>query len=178
MLRPRQSRGRAFVVQAVIFEFPAYGIKLANTQPRLAFKKLIAPEKIMLKKYLSLVLLALLMNVFIANSAQARAQNNNQTQPVEKIKIKVAKLGVGEKARATVHLKDGTKVRCYITQVSDNDFAVRDRKTNEPRTISYQDVAKVDNNKGHSSRNIFLGIGIGAGATLGILALIIVNSLN
>lgn len=132
----------------------------------------------MFKKYLSLALLALLMNVLVALPANARPQSNNQNQTVEKIKIKVAKLGVGEKARATVHLKDGTKIKCYITQVSDNDFAVRDRKTNEPRTISYQDVAKVDNNKGHSSRNVFLGIAIGAGATLAVLALIIVNSLD
>lgn len=130
----------------------------------------------MFKKYLSLALLALLMNVLVALPANARPQSNNQT--VEKIKIKIAKLGVGEKARATVHLKDGTKIKCYITQVSDNDFAVRDRKTNEPRTISYQDVAKVDNNKGHSSRNVFIGIGIGVAATLGVLALIIVNSLD
>ena len=128
----------------------------------------------MLKKQLSFALAVLVLNVFIAAPALARTQGNNQT--VEKIKIKVAKLGVGEKAKATVHLKDGSKIRCYITQVSDNDFAVRDRKTNEPRTIAYQDVAKVDNNKGHSTRNIFLGIAIGAGVVLAVLAGVIATS--
>jgi hypothetical protein len=120
----------------------------------------------MLKKYLSLALAVILAHIFLA--APARAQGSNQT--VEKIKIKVAKLGVGEKAKATVHMKDGTKIKGYITQAGDADFVIRDRKTNEPHTVAYQDVAKVDNNKGHSMRNLGIGIAIGAGATLAILA--------
>jgi hypothetical protein len=132
----------------------------------------------MLKKHLSLVLIVIVTYVCLAVPAPARAQSNNQTQTVEKIKIKVAKLGVGEKAKATVHLKDGTKIKGYITQANEADFVIRDRKTNDPRTVSYQDVAKVDNNRGHSGRNIGLGIAIGAAATLGILALIIVHSLD
>lgn len=132
----------------------------------------------MLKKYLALALAVLAINVLIALPAQARPRSNHQDQAVEKIKIKVAKLGVGEKARATVHLKDGTKIKGYITQANESDFVIRDRKTNDPRTVAYQDVAKVDNNKGHSSRNVFIGIAIGAGATLAVLALLIVNSFN
>jgi hypothetical protein len=128
----------------------------------------------MLKKYLSLALVVILAHVFLA--MPARAQGNNQT--IEKIKIKVAKLGVGEKAKATIHLKDGTKIKGYIAQVNESDFVVRDRKTNDPRTVSFQEVAKVDSNKGHSGRNLGLGIAIGAAATLGILALVIVNSLD
>jgi hypothetical protein len=132
----------------------------------------------MFKKYLSLALVVILANVILAVPALGRAQSNNQTQTVEKIKIKVARLGVGEKAKATVHLKDGTKIKGYITQANDADFVIRDRKTNDAHTVSYQDVVKVDSNRGHSGRNIAIGIAIGAGATLGILALIIVNSLD
>lgn len=132
----------------------------------------------MFKKYLSLALLFLLMNVLVALPANARPQSNNQNQTVEKIKIKVAKLGVGDKARATIFMKDGTKIKGYITQANDNDFVIRDRKTNDPRTVAYQDVAKVDSNKGHSGKNIAIGIAIGVGATLAVLALIIVNSLD
>jgi len=38
-------------------------------------------------------------------------------------KFSVAKIGVGEKAKATVILKDGTKKKDYIGQAGDDDFA-------------------------------------------------------
>jgi hypothetical protein len=130
----------------------------------------------MLKKYLSLALVLLLTNVFLVVPAQARTQPIKQEQTVETIKIKVAKLGVGEKARATVRMKDGTKIKGYITEARDTDFVIRDRKTNEPHVVNYADVAKVEKNSGHSTaRNLALGIGIGAGAVLGILAVIIAS---
>ena len=131
----------------------------------------------MLKKYLSRTLVVLLTNVLMAVPALAQSQSNGQAQGVEQIKIKVAKLGIGEKARATVHLKDGTKIKGYVTEARDNDFVIRDRQTNEARTVAYQDVVKVDKNGGHSiARNLALGIAIGAGAILAIVAIVIVRA--
>jgi hypothetical protein len=128
----------------------------------------------MFKKYLSLALVLLFTNVLMAVPALARPQSNNQAQGVEKIKVKIAKLGVGEKARATVYLKDGTKIKGYITEARTDDFVIRDRKSNEARTVSYQDVTKVEKNSGHSTaRNLAIGIGIGAGALLAIIAIVI-----
>jgi hypothetical protein len=103
-------------------------------------------------------------------------QKSSQLTTVEKVKAKVAKIGVGEKAKATVYLKDGTKKKGYIGQAGDENFVLRDRKTDAPTTISYSDVTKVDSNRGHSTaRNLALGIGIGAGAFLGILLLAIAS---
>jgi hypothetical protein len=133
----------------------------------------------MLKKFLSFLLVVLLTNVLVAVPALARPQNDNRNQGAEQMKIKIAKLGVGEKARATVRLKDGTTMKGYVTEARDNEFVMRDRKTNEARTVSYQDVARVEKNGGHSSaRNIALGVGIGAAAVLTILAIVIVHSLD
>lgn len=130
----------------------------------------------MLKQKLSLALIVLLINVFAAMPVPARAQSSRQGQTVEEIKIKVAKLGVGEKARATVRMKDGTKIKGYVTEARDNDFVIRDRKTNEPHVVNYADVAKVEKNSGHSTaRNIAIGVGIGAAAVVTILALLIAN---
>ena len=126
----------------------------------------------MLQRYLSIALVLLLANVLIA--VPALAGPRGATQTVEQIKIKVAKLGVGEKARATVRLKDGTKIKGYISEARDSDFVIRDRQTNEPRTVSYQDVVKVEKSGGHSTaRNIAIGVGIGVGAVLVVLAAII-----
>lgn len=98
-------------------------------------------------------------------------QVERQTSLEEKVKIKIAKLGLGAKAKATIRLNDGSKVKGYIAQAGENDFVIRDRKTDAPTTIRYADVVKVEENRGHSTaRNIAIGVGIGAGALLlGIL---------
>ena len=114
----------------------------------------------------------MLFVVSISKPAVAQQTNSSGTS-MDAVKAKVAKLGVGEKAKATVILKDGTKKKGYIGQAGTEDFVLRDRKTDSPTTIRYSDVAKVESNKGHSTaRNLAIGIGIGAGAFLAILAVV------
>ncbi|MFN2512297.1 MAG: hypothetical protein ABR568_12750 [Pyrinomonadaceae bacterium] len=97
----------------------------------------------------------------------ATRQADSQAALVEKVKVKIAKLGVGAKAKATIRLKDGSKTKGYIAQAGEDNFVIRDRKTDAPTTIRYADVAKVEENRGHSTaRNIAIGVGIGAGALL------------
>jgi len=111
----------------------------------------------------------IVVNISLTVAAQ---QDIAEGTMVEKVRIKVAKLGVGEKAKATVILRDGKKTKGYIAQAGNDDFVLRDRKTDSPTTIRYSDVAKVDSNKGHSTaRNIAIGVGIGVGAFLAIIAI-------
>jgi hypothetical protein len=120
----------------------------------------------MMKSYLTCLLASLLLLAATSQPVAAK-QGDTPATPVEKVKAKVAKLGVGEKAKATVFLKSGTKTKGYIAQAGDDEFVLRDRKTDAPTTIRYVDVAKVESNRGHSTaRNLGLGIGIGAGALL------------
>jgi len=117
----------------------------------------------MFRKYWS-CLLAVLFLIVPATRVAARTQQMTADQA----KIEVAKLGLGEKARATITLKNGTRIKGYVSRADENDFVTRDRKSDTPTTISYADVAKVQKNRGHSTaRN--LAIGIGAGAFLAIL---------
>ena len=128
-----------------------------------------------MKQYLTSVLAGLLLLSTLALPVAAK-QGDTQTTSVESIKSKVAKLGVGEKAKATVFLKNGTKIKGYIAQVGNDDFVLRDRKTDAPTTIRYADVAKVDRNRGHSTaRNLAIGIGIGAGALVAIIFAVIAH---
>ena len=128
-----------------------------------------------MKTYLTCLLAIVLFIASISLPVAAQQTNSNGT---DKVKAKVAKLGVGEKAKATVILKDGTKKKGYIGQAGGDDFVLRDRKTDSPTTIRYTDVTKVESNKGHSTaRNLALGIGIGAGAFLAVIA-IVFASLN
>jgi hypothetical protein len=124
-----------------------------------------------MKTYLTCLLASVLFVVNISLPVAAQQEIAEGTM-VEKVRIKVAKLGVGEKAKATVILRDGKKAKGYIAQAGNDDFVLRDRKTDSPTTIRYSDVAKVDSNRGHSTaRNIAIGVGIGVGAFLAIIAI-------
>jgi hypothetical protein len=117
-----------------------------------------------------------LLSVLILMCTFAQPLAAQEVMTVEQVKIKIAKLGVGDKAKATVRLKDGSKVKGYIAQADDDNFVIRDRKTNAPTTVLYTDVAKVESNRGHSTaRNIGIGVGIGVGAFLAIVLITIAH---
>jgi hypothetical protein len=135
----------------------------------------------MKRKYLSFALVALLFQSFVGIPATAavvtiaeKTQAQRDAQTLEEVKVKVARLGVGDKARITVKFKDGTKLKGYISQVKDEEFIVRDRKTDAPSVVLYRDVARVESNRGHSTaRNVAIGTAIGVGSVLTVLAVLI-----
>ena len=125
----------------------------------------------MLRKYSTWLLAVLCLIVPVTRVAAQATQMTG-----DRAKIEVAKLGLGEKARAKITLKNVTKIKGYVSRADENDFVVRDRKTDTPTTINYADVAKVQKDSGHSTaRNLGLGIGIGAGAFLAILLIAIAH---
>ena len=128
-----------------------------------------------MKTYLTCLLASVILLASVSLPVVAQ-QGDVQATTVEKVKIKIAKLGVGAKAKATVILKDGTKTKGYIAQAGNDDFVLRDRKTDAPTTIRYTDVAKVESNRGHSTaRNIGIGVAVGVGAVLAVLGILIVS---
>jgi hypothetical protein len=128
-----------------------------------------------MKKYLTYLLAGALMLASMSLPVAGKQGGNAQTS-LEQVKIKIAKLGVGEKAKATIYLKDGGKKKGYIAQAGDDEFILRDRKTDAAATIRYEDVAKVDNNRGHSTaRNLGIGIAVGVGAAIAAVFLIVAN---
>jgi hypothetical protein len=106
----------------------------------------------------------------VTRPAETRSANSQ----TDEVKAKVAKLGVGANAKATIRLKDGSKKKGYIAQAGEDDFVIRDRKTDAPTTIRYSEVVKVEENQGHSTaRNIAIGVGIGVGALLAVIGIAI-----
>jgi len=125
----------------------------------------------MFRTLLSILLVGLL--VLGASSAPVLASQTND-DAIEKVRLKVAKIGVGDKAKVTVRMKDGTKVKGFITQAGANDFTVRSRQTGDPTTILYRDVLKLEDNRGHSTaRNIAIGVAIGVGAFLAVIGILV-----
>ena len=125
----------------------------------------------MFRTFLSLMLTGLLMQGLNAAPVLA-AQGNDDAQTVEKVRLKVAKIGTGDKTRVTVRKKDGTKIKGIITQAGANDFTVRDRKTNATTPILYSDVAKLEDNRGSTLRNVLIGVGVGVGTFVVLIGLI------
>jgi len=107
-------------------------------------------------------LLSLLL--ILAPLVQVAAQTQTN---LEKSKKNVAKLGVGSKAKATITLNDGSKVKGYVYSAGDEDFVIRNRDTDAPTTIRYADVKNVDDNRGHRNAKLAaLFVGIGAAITI------------
>ncbi len=127
----------------------------------------------MLKTLLSLLVAFVLLSGTVSQPAQA-SQGDRQVPTVEAVKSKIARQGIGAKAKVTIRLKNGTKVKGYVAQAEENEFVIRDRKTDAPTTIRYEDVLKVEENRGHSTaRNIAIGVAVGVGAVLAVIGILI-----
>ena len=103
----------------------------------------------MLKKNLSFALaLTVLSLLFQTSNVLA------QTGDAEKIKAKVAAIGVG--ARVFVKLRDKTKITGHVSQISEADVAITMAGTQQ--TIAYTDITeiKIKNEKRISTAGKFL----------------------
>ncbi len=106
--------------------------------------------------------------VLLVTPAFAAGQKANQFTTADQIKMKIARLGVGEKAKATITTRDGLKTKGYVYSAGDEDFVMRDSKSLASTTIRYADVTKIENRKGLSSltKGFFIGItSVGAALT-------------
>src|SRR5207245_5871042 len=59
-----------------------------------------------------------------------------KTEKLDHVKKSVAKLGVGSKARATITLNNGAKVKGYVYSAGDEEFVIRDRDRKSTRLNS------------------------------------------
>jgi hypothetical protein len=128
----------------------------------------------MIRKLLAVALVALM--ALTQTPTNALAATPKQALPAAEVRAKVDRAGIGEKAKVTVWLRDGRKIKGYVAERRDAEFVLRDRKTDAPSVIPYADVTKLDINRGHSTaRNTAIGVGIGAGAVLLTLAILIAS---
>ena len=96
----------------------------------------------------------------------------------EKIKMKVAKMDTGEKAKAKVKMRSGEKLKGYISSAGENDFVLTDKKTGQSKTIAYSDVDEIKKPGLSQGMKIAIIVGIAVVATAAILAAVVVHGLN
>ena len=108
----------------------------------------------------------------------AKPARKDPVPQAEKIKLKVAKMGTGEKAKAKIKLRSGEKLKGYISSAGENDFTITDKKTGQSKTIAYSDVDEIKKPGLSQGMKIALIVGIAVVATAAILAILVVHSLN
>ena len=118
----------------------------------------------MFRKYLTFALIGLLLNLMFYSTATASTEK--EARFAEKVKTNIARLGIGRDAHIAVKLKDGTKVKGYVSEISDTGFVVTKEKTGVTVEIPYQQVKQVKGN------NLSKGVKIAIGLAV-LLALIV-----
>lgn len=120
----------------------------------------------MLKKCLSLLLIGLMAHLVPFGQALASGSIQDQTQVTQKIKAKIAKLGVGEKARVRIKLRNGRTIKGYVSSIGEDDFRLTERNTGQTETVAYGDVVEVKKPGLSKGAKIAIFAGIGAGVVI------------
>ena len=123
----------------------------------------------MLKQRFTLGLVLVLFYAANGMPSLVLAQTRDGERQVQKIKADVAKRGIGEKARVTVELRDGSKLKGYISQAGDDSFTLTDAKSGQTKVLAYSDVDRV---KGRGGLSLAAKIGIGVAIFVGSLAIL------
>jgi small nuclear ribonucleoprotein (snRNP)-like protein len=110
----------------------------------------------MLKKIVTIVLIGLVMNLAVF----AETKEDKALKRAEKVKANVTKLGTGKDARVEVKLKDGTKLKGYISEINENGFVVMNEKTGIATTVAYPQTKQVKGNNLSTGVKIAIGVGI------------------
>lgn len=69
----------------------------------------------------------------------------------EEVRTKVARLGVGEKARVEVRLRDGWKLEGYVRRAGAQTFDVTEDESGVTIEVAYADVAQIRKRGGGAS---------------------------
>ena len=121
-----------------------------------------------MKKTITLLTMTLLLNFAVATNIFAESKEAKFT---EKVKTQITKLGSGQDARVKIKLKDGSKIKGFVSEIGDNQFVVTEIKTGRTTTVPYSGVKQVQGNNLSTGVTILIGLGVL------IAAVIIIGSL-
>lgn len=101
------------------------------------------------------------------------ARTYAQTAPADALAVKV-KADVAKRAEkngpVSVKLRDGSKLKGTLSQVSEDGFTLTDSKSGQVRTLTYTEVASVKG-AGGLSRLAKIGIGLGIAGAVAVVVL-------
>ena len=122
----------------------------------------------MFKKYLTLILTVMVINLTLGSSTFANSKEDKNSKLVAQVKANIAKLGTGKDAQIEVKLKNGTKLKGYVSEITDDHFSVMDSKTGTATSVDYHNAKQV---KGHNL-STKAKIAIAVGITIGVVIIL------
>ena len=114
----------------------------------------------MFRKILSLALVGAIFNLSVFALAPTDSKAEKEAKFAAKVKAGIVKLGTGKDAKVQVKLKDGTKLKGYVSQINENSFVVVDEKTSAATEIPYPNARQVKGNNLSTGAKIAIGLGI------------------
>jgi len=129
----------------------------------------------MIIKLISTFLILAIVGISGAAPLVAQSGRTEREMQAAKVKAKIQKRGLGEKATVKVKLYNETSYKGYLSEANENDFVVVD-KAGGSHTVNYADVRSIGGNGLSTGAKIGIGIGIGAGAVLAVLAAVIASN--
>ena len=123
----------------------------------------------MLKRVLAIMLTGIFVTVAVApgpvnaQSAQGAVQDDSHA---EKVREDVSKLGVGEKARIEVQLRDNRKLKGYVGETLEDSFTVVGSKNGSRQSFAYGDVQKVNKAGNSFSTRSWIIVGVAVAAAV------------
>jgi hypothetical protein len=130
-----------------------------------------------MKKLLTVMVACLVVSAVSVRPVAASSKAEKEARFAGKVKLGVEKLGSGRDTRVEVKLRDKTRLKGYISEISENEFVVTDLKTGASNKVAYAEVKQIKGNNMSTGAKIAIGIAIGAGVTILIL-LLIMNHLD
>jgi len=112
-----------------------------------------------MKRTLTTVCLAIAIALCSFGPA-ARAQQ--QLDQTAKVKAEVVNRVNRKEEHVKIRLRNGTEVKGYITQTSDNGFTLSNEKTKTGTDIAYADVQHVEGRGMSKTKKIAIAVGVGA----------------
>jgi hypothetical protein len=125
------------------------------------------------RKIIAVLIAMLLSCSWGAVFAKEPKSRQKEVLTVDEVKAKLSRIGLGDEARLTVRLKNGSKVKGYITIVGQNEFVVYSTKDAIPVRIAFSDVEKIEDNRPGFAKSLARSVAIGAGVGAGIIAVLV-----
>ena len=96
----------------------------------------------MYKRILPAALAALLVNL-VCYAPVAAASQAKEIETTAKVKAAVFKIGADSGTPVKVKLRDGTKLKGYISEAGEEGFVIVDSETGSPTRLTYLQVTQV-----------------------------------
>lgn len=91
-------------------------------------------------------------------------------QTPDRVKAEVQRRIDKKEGHVKVKMRSGSEIKGRITQTSDNGFTVIDDKTGSRSDIAYADVSNVEGRGMSKTKKTLIGVGIGVGAFIALVA--------